>query len=46
MRVSVSVQIKLTPVDEAAPALGEEAEHDPLKKPLALDDGKMAVISW
>ena len=40
-----TTEVKLTPMEERK-EFKEEEYKDPLKKPLALDDGKWAVFSW
>ena len=40
-----TTEIKLTPHEEIK-EFKEESYKDPLKKPLLLDDGRWAVISW
>ena len=40
-----TTEVKLTPIEERK-EFKEEEYKDPLKKPLALDDGKWAVFSW
>ena len=40
-----TTEVKLTPQEDIK-EFKEEEYKDPLKKPLALDDGKWAVFSW
>ena len=40
-----TTEVKLTPQEEVK-EFNEEKFKDPLKKPLLLDDGRWAVISW